>query len=147
MDEALHFLRIGTFLERADNTARLLDVKFQALAGGELLRPRSTPARRPRRSRRRWTSTTGARSCVGSGFEIHPQGLPQRHPPRARGRTRSAPRHAALAGRLHDEVVANLQQVANAQSGETLRRAGRLKADLQYGRASTRSCQPGCTPT
>ncbi|MCK7496756.1 MAG: alpha-E domain-containing protein [Comamonadaceae bacterium] len=31
-DEALHFLRIGTFLERADNTARLLDVKFHALA-------------------------------------------------------------------------------------------------------------------
>src|SRR5690606_3369294 len=35
MDEALHFLRIGTFLERADNTARLLDVKFQALASGD----------------------------------------------------------------------------------------------------------------
>jgi uncharacterized alpha-E superfamily protein len=35
MDEALHFLRIGTFLERADNTARLLDVKFHALAGGD----------------------------------------------------------------------------------------------------------------
>jgi uncharacterized alpha-E superfamily protein len=33
MDEALHFIRIGTFLERADNTARLLDVKFHALAG------------------------------------------------------------------------------------------------------------------
>ena len=32
-DEALYFLRIGTFLERADNTARLLDVKFHALAG------------------------------------------------------------------------------------------------------------------
>ena len=31
MDEALHFLRIGTFLERADSTARLLDVKFHAL--------------------------------------------------------------------------------------------------------------------
>jgi uncharacterized alpha-E superfamily protein len=30
-DEALHFLRIGTFLERADNTARLLDVKFHAI--------------------------------------------------------------------------------------------------------------------
>ena len=29
-DEAFHFLRIGTFLERADNTARLLDVKFHA---------------------------------------------------------------------------------------------------------------------
>src|SRR6185503_18020859 len=32
------------------------------------------------------------------------------------------------------EVVANLHKVANEQSGETLRRAGRLQADLQYGR-------------
>ena len=31
-DEAFHFLRIGSFLERADNTARLLDVKFHAVA-------------------------------------------------------------------------------------------------------------------
>ena len=30
-DEAFHFFRIGTFLERADNTARLLDVKFHAI--------------------------------------------------------------------------------------------------------------------
>ena len=30
-DEAFHFLRIGSFLERADNTARLLDVKFHAV--------------------------------------------------------------------------------------------------------------------
>src|SRR3954469_19502251 len=30
-DEAFHFLRIGSFLERADNTARLLDVKFQSV--------------------------------------------------------------------------------------------------------------------
>ncbi len=27
-DEAIHFIRLGTFLERADNTARILDVKF-----------------------------------------------------------------------------------------------------------------------
>ena len=31
-------------------------------------------------------------------------------------------------------VVTNLTQVANAQSSETLRRAGRLRSDLQYGR-------------
>jgi uncharacterized alpha-E superfamily protein len=29
-DEALNFIRLGTFLERADNTARILDVKFLA---------------------------------------------------------------------------------------------------------------------
>ena len=33
-----------------------------------------------------------------------------------------------------NEVVRNLQLVANEQSDETLRRAGRLRADLQYGR-------------
>jgi uncharacterized alpha-E superfamily protein len=33
-----------------------------------------------------------------------------------------------------NEVVSNLQNVANQQSAETLRRAGRLKSDLQYGR-------------
>jgi uncharacterized alpha-E superfamily protein len=31
-DEAFHFIRLGTFLERADNTARILDVKFRFLA-------------------------------------------------------------------------------------------------------------------
>lgn len=30
-DESLNFIRLGTFLERADNTARILDVKFLAL--------------------------------------------------------------------------------------------------------------------
>ena len=33
-----------------------------------------------------------------------------------------------------NEVVANLAFVANEQSGDTLRRAGRLRADLQYAR-------------
>jgi len=31
VDEALYFMRLGTFLERGDNTARLLDVKFNAV--------------------------------------------------------------------------------------------------------------------
>jgi len=31
-DEAFNFIRLGTFLERADNTARILDVKFRFLA-------------------------------------------------------------------------------------------------------------------
>ncbi|MBI1397645.1 MAG: hypothetical protein GC151_16865 [Betaproteobacteria bacterium] len=30
-DEAFHFNRLGTFLERADNTARMLDVKYHVL--------------------------------------------------------------------------------------------------------------------
>jgi uncharacterized alpha-E superfamily protein len=34
-DDAFHFLRLGTFLERADNTARLLDTKYHNLKGTE----------------------------------------------------------------------------------------------------------------
>jgi uncharacterized alpha-E superfamily protein len=33
-----------------------------------------------------------------------------------------------------NEVLANLRHVANQGSGETLRRAGRLQAELQYSR-------------
>src|SRR5450830_651957 len=33
-DEAVHFIRLGTFLERADNTARILDVKFHGVDDG-----------------------------------------------------------------------------------------------------------------
>ena len=39
----------------------------------------------------------------------------------------------SLAACMH-EVVSNLTMLANEQSGETLRLAGRLRSDLQYGR-------------
>jgi uncharacterized alpha-E superfamily protein len=39
----------------------------------------------------------------------------------------------SLAACMH-EVVTNLRRVANEQSGDTLRLAGRLRSDLQYGR-------------
>jgi uncharacterized alpha-E superfamily protein len=35
-DQALSFIRLGTFLERADNTARILDVKYKFLAADPL---------------------------------------------------------------------------------------------------------------
>ena len=30
-DEAYHFIRLGTHIERADNTARILDIKYHIL--------------------------------------------------------------------------------------------------------------------
>jgi uncharacterized alpha-E superfamily protein len=42
-DEAFHFYRMGTFLERADNTARLIDVKFHAVERLLRQRQRSRP--------------------------------------------------------------------------------------------------------
>ena len=129
-DEALHFLRIGTFLERADNTARLLDVKFQALAGGDYFGPAA--ARQGQEvDFYHWSAIL--RSV--SGFEIYRKVyrnviLPEKVAELLILRP-DMPR--SLAACLND-VVSNLEKVANEQSSETLRRAGRLRSDLQFGR-------------
>jgi uncharacterized alpha-E superfamily protein len=129
-DEALHFLRIGTFLERADNTARLLDVKFHALAG-DYFGQRGTNDKALEVDFYHWSAIL--RSV--SGFEIyrkvyrnviHPEKVAELLILRP-----DMPR--SLAGCMV-EVVSNLEQVANEHSGETLRRAGKLQADLRYGR-------------
>jgi uncharacterized alpha-E superfamily protein len=140
-DEALHFLRIGTFLERADNTARLLDVKFHALAGdfhgvqsqamNGMRQAQGQAPDLPEYDFYHWSSIL--RSV--SGFEVYrkvyrnvirPEKVAELLILRA-----DMPRSLAA---CMGEVMHNLRMVANEQSGETLRRAGRLNADLQYGR-------------
>ena len=128
-DEALHFLRIGTFLERADNTARLLDVKFQALAGGDYFGGQAKEGQEV--DFYHWSAIL--RSV--SGFEIYRKVyrnviVPEKVAELLILRP-DMPRSLAA---CMNEVVGNLKLVANAQSAETLRRAGRLGSDLQYGR-------------
>jgi uncharacterized alpha-E superfamily protein len=131
-DEAFHFLRIGSFLERADNTARLLDVKFQAV-GGDAMQfvPPDAASGETDYDFYYWSAIL--RSV--SGFEIYRKVYRNVIQPEKVAELLilrpDMPR--SLAACMH-EVVANLTLVANQQSGETLRRAGRLRADLQYGR-------------
>ncbi|MBC7732487.1 MAG: alpha-E domain-containing protein [Bacteriovorax sp.] len=135
-DEAFHFLRIGSFLERADNTARLLDVKFHAVesefyGGANGAANGGVPGRDIEVDFYHWS---GILRSV-SGFEVYrkvyrnvirPEKVAELLILRA-----DMPR--SLAACVH-EVVTNLKRVANEQSAETLRRAGRLQADLQFGR-------------
>ena len=128
-DEALHFLRVGTFLERADNTARLLDVKFQALAGGDFFGGQAKEGLEV--DFYHWSAIL--RSV--SGFEVYRKVYrdvitPERVAELLILRP-DMPRSLAAS---MNEVVANLSVVANDISGETQRRAGKLKADLQYAR-------------
>ena len=127
-DEAYRFLRIGMFLERADNTARLLDVKFHAVEDDFFGR---TADRNQESDFYHWSAIL--RSV--SAFEVYRKVYRDVITP---GRVadllilhRDLPR--SLHACLH-EVVDNLVLVANQQSAETQRRAGRLLADLQYGR-------------
>jgi uncharacterized alpha-E superfamily protein len=184
-DEAFHFLRIGSFLERADNTARLLDVKFHAVDSaffGASMGPRLSRNGRPAASGNGAPSATepsvgdavppsrsqgngqaqsqlqGAGPSLSqsqgngrdieydfyhwsailrsvSGFEIYRKVYRNVIRPEKVAELlilrEDMPRSLAA---CMSEVVANLQRVANEQSHDTQRRAGRLHADLQYGR-------------
>ena len=135
MDEALHFIRIGTFLERADNTARLLDVKYHALTAAETRAAGGGPGAGVRETQEvdfyHWSAIL--RSV--SGFEVYRKVYRNViRPERVAELLILRPDMPRSLAASMNEVVANLQLVANARSAETLRRAGRLKADLQYGR-------------
>ncbi len=128
MDEALYFMRMGTFLERSDNTARLVDVKFHAVQSdffGAASEKDQECDFYP------WSAIL--RSV--SGFEIYRKVYrdvikPERVAELLILRP-DMPR--SLAASLN-EVVSNLVMVAEDPTSETLRRAGKLRADLQYGR-------------
>ncbi len=132
MDEALYFMRLGTFLERADNTARLVDVKFHAVESDFYGTLNGTANGKDQEyDFYHWSAIL--RSV--SGFEVYRKVYrdvirPERVAELLILRP-DMPRslHASL-----NEVVGNLGMVANDQSGETQRRAGKLRAELQFGR-------------
>ena len=128
MDEAFHFLRLGTFLERADNTARLVDVKFHAVKNDFF---GAVNQKIQEYDFYHWSAVL--RSV--SGFEVYrkvyrdvikPERVAELLILRA-----DMPRslHASM-----NEVVNNLDMVANDQSGNTRRCAGKLCSELKYGR-------------
>ena len=134
-DESFHFLRLGSFLERADNTARLLDVKFHAVDteyfGAGTGSGQTQGAKDIEYDFYHWSAIL--RSV--SGFEVYRKAyrnviLPEKVAELLMLRP-DMPRSLAA---CMNEVVANLSFVANEQSGETLRRAGKLRSDLEFAR-------------
>lgn len=124
-DEAVHFIRLGTFLERADNTARILDVKFHGGAAepaGEAMSQRDFYY---------W----GALLRSVSGFEIYRKVYRDVITPARIAELlmlRSDMPRSLLA--CMDEVLLNLRAVHNEVSADTERYAGRLHAQLQFGK-------------
>ncbi|MBI3101399.1 MAG: alpha-E domain-containing protein [Burkholderiales bacterium] len=127
-DEAFHFLRLGTFLERADNTARLLDVKFHAV---ESEFHGLAPAREHEADFYHWSAVLRSVSAFEVYRKVYRDAISPERVAELLILRRDMPRslHASLR-----EVVDNLAQVSNGHSADTERRAGRLLADLQYGR-------------
>jgi uncharacterized alpha-E superfamily protein len=131
-DEAFYFTRLGTFLERSDNTARILDVKFHGIGETDNGLPAiQDSAEEPYLDFYYWAAVL--RSV--SAFEIY----------RKVYRDVITPSRVAellvLRGDMPrsllasvNEVCTNLEQIRNSRSGETYRRAGLLRAELQFGR-------------
>jgi uncharacterized alpha-E superfamily protein len=135
MDESLYFMRLGTFLERADNTARLVDVKFHAIGNDDFapLEPMAQAEGEAGQEFDFYHWSAILRSV--SGFEVYRKVYrdvirPDRVAELLILRP-DMPRslHASL-----NEVVANLNLVAPDGGSETLRHAGKLRAELAYGR-------------
>lgn len=128
IDEALYFMRLGTFLERSDNTARLVDVKFHAVQSDFF---GAASEKDQEYDFYHWSAIL--RSV--SGFEIYRKVYrdvikPERVAELLILRP-DMPRslHASL-----NEVVNNLAMVSDNDSTETHRSAGKLRAELKYGR-------------
>jgi uncharacterized alpha-E superfamily protein len=137
-DEAFHFIRLGTFLERADNTARIIDVKFHGAKEKQQKQSQTQrqaheksieAAAEPQLDFYYWAAIL--RSV--SAFEIY----------------RKVYRDVITPARVADllilradmprsllacmeDVVSNLKHVSNDVSADTERFAGKLHAELQF---------------
>jgi uncharacterized alpha-E superfamily protein len=124
-DEALVFIRLGTFLERADNTARLLDVKYHAAKDSvphDMLTQREFYY---------WAALL--RSVAG--FEIYRKVYRDSITPARVAELlmlRADMPRSLLA--CMEQVVSNLKAVRNDVSFETERLAGKMHAELRFAR-------------
>jgi uncharacterized alpha-E superfamily protein len=128
-DEAFHFLRLGTFLERADNTARLLDVKFHAIQRDYHGMERGRPGMQF--DFYHWSALLRSVSAFEVYRKVYRDVITPERVAELLMLRPDMPRslHASML-----EVVMNLERVKNDHSAETQRKAGRLLADLQYAR-------------
>ncbi|MEO6078838.1 MAG: alpha-E domain-containing protein [Steroidobacteraceae bacterium] len=120
-DEAYHFIRIGSFLERADGTLRLLDARSS-----------STAAEQGVNDPHEWTvllRTLSAFEAYRKLFRgaVTPQRVAEMFILRP-----DVPRSLR---RCMVEVRDNLRAVVSSGSAETERRAGALQAVLEFGQA------------
>jgi uncharacterized alpha-E superfamily protein len=143
IDEAFHFIRLGTFLERSDNTARIIDVKFH-----EATQNQQKQSQRQMQSQSQSQGSTDITSSTEnpidfyywaailrsvSGFETYRKVYRDVITPArvAELLILRADMPRSLLGCM-GQVVENLEKVGNDVSADTERFAGRLHADLRF---------------
>jgi len=126
-DQAFHFNRLGTFLERADNTARILDVKYHVLlpsvddVGGAV-------------DYYQWAAVLQSVSAFEAYRKVYRDVITPLRVAELMILREDMPRslHACM-----NEAYEILRLVATPQSAEAVRLAGELHAGLHFGRIAT----------
>jgi len=122
-DEAMNFIRLGTYLERADNTARILDVKFIAAQSNGGADAGNHP------DFYYWAALLRSVSAFEIYRKVYRDVITPARVAELLMLKANMPRSlvACMAG-----VVANLADVRNDVSADTERFAGKLHAELQF---------------
>ena len=123
-DERYHFLRLGTFIERADNTARILDVKYHILlpdladVGGAV-------------DHFQWGALLRSVSAYRNYHHAYKQVITPVNVADLLILNDQFPRSLHS---CHNEVVHLLDEVSGPRGAEAARQAGEIHAMLHYGR-------------
>ena len=123
-DEALRFIRLGTFLERADNTARILEVKYLNLLPGAEDDTHTSDYYQ-------WSALLHSVSAFEVYRKVYRDQISPMRVAELLILRADMPRSLA---RCMKEVHTNLSRLANARSAETERLAGELESHLHFGR-------------
>lgn len=123
-DDAYDFTRLGTHIERADSTARILDVKYHVLlpsvrdVGGAV-------------DYYQWSAVLRSLSAFESYRKVYKDAITPMRVAELMILRDDVPRSLAF---CMGEAYTTLDKLRNSDSTETLRRAGEMRASLQFGR-------------
>ena len=129
-DEAFYFIRLGTFLERADNTARLLDIKFHGIHANSHRRSTDQPlAFDVHLDFYYWAAVLRSVSAFETYRKVYRDVVTAKRVVELLTLHPDMPRSLIA---CMDEVVNDLKKVSNDASRETERFAGKLHAELKF---------------
>lgn len=123
-DDAFNFVRLGTFMERADNTARLLDVKYEFLIPMQAANDGAVDYYE-------WSAVLRSVSAFQAYQKVYSDAIDPVKVSELLVLREDMPRslHACYA-----EIMPILRHVAGSRQTEAERLAGQMHAKLHYGR-------------
>jgi uncharacterized alpha-E superfamily protein len=122
-NETYAFIRLGTFLERADNTARLLDTKFHVLA--------DTRDNDPAANYYEWGAVLRSVDAFRAYNQLYHDLIQPHQVAELLVLREEMPRSLRF---CFDQVTTMLELLAQGRRLECLRQAGEFSARLRYGR-------------